>query len=83
MSVCTSLCADVLPFKLTSLVVSDTKVRRGQVDVHVMLEDFLEETLPLPQFKLLRRVHIEIPLTALGLRWKQDGKTDETSVDAW
>lgn len=33
------------PVQLTPLIVSDAQVRRGQVDVHVMLEDLLEETL--------------------------------------
>lgn len=53
---------------LTSLVVSDTEVRRRQVDVHVVLEDLLEEALPLPQFELLGHVHLWKPLATLTLR---------------
>lgn len=62
---------------LTSLVVSDTEVRRGQVDVHVVLEDLLEEALPLPYFELLGHVHLWKPLAALTLRWRstQEGAT--------
>lgn len=55
---------------LTSLVVSDAEVGRRQVDVHVVLEDLLEEALPLPQFELLGHVHFWKPLAALTLRWR-------------
>lgn len=33
--------------RLTSLIVSDAKVCRRQVGVHIVLEDLLKETLPL------------------------------------
>lgn len=45
-------------------------MRRGQVDVHVVLEDLLEEALPVPQFELLGHVHVWKPLAALALRWR-------------
>lgn len=63
--------------QLTSLVVSDAKVRWGQVDIHVMLEDLLEEALPLSQLELLCRVHIWEPLATLGLRWQSQQKDQE------
>lgn len=57
-----------LQVQLTSLVVVDAKVRRGQVDAHVVLEDLLEEALPLSQFELLRHLHVGEPLAVLGVR---------------
>lgn len=57
------------PVQLTSLVVSDTKVSRRQVDVHVMLEDLLEETLSFSQLELLPRIYIWQPLATLSLGW--------------
>lgn len=68
----------VQPVQLTSFIVSDTKVCRGQVDVHIMLEDLLKETLPLSQFELLGDVHIWEPLAALSLRWQS--QTEEPGV---
>ncbi len=56
------------PVQLTSFVVSDAKVCRGKVHVHIMLEDLLEETLPLSQLELLCCIHILEPLAKLRLR---------------
>lgn len=63
--------------QLTSFIVSDTKVCRGQVDVHIVLEDLLEETLPLSQFELLCYVHIWEPVATLSLRWQTQQKGQE------
>lgn len=71
------LFTELPPVQLTSLVVSDTEVCRGQVDVHIMLEDLLEETLSLSQLELLRCIHIREPLASLGLGW-QTQQTDRT-----
>lgn len=57
-----------LQVQLTSLVVVDAKVRRGQVDAHIVLEDLLKEVLPLSQFELLRHLHVGEPLAVLGVR---------------
>lgn len=72
----------VPPVQLTPLIVSDAKVRRGQVGVHIMLEDLLEETLSLSQLELLWRIHIWEPLATLRLRWQskqKDRKLDTSS----
>lgn len=73
----------VPPVQLTPLIVPDAKVRRGQVDVHIMLEDLLKETLSLSQLELLCRVHIWEPLATLRLRWqsKQKNRKLDSSSD--
>lgn len=68
-----------LPLQLTSLVVADAEVCRGQVDVHVVLEDLLKEALPLSQFELLGHVHLGDPLAMLSVRW-WTGETDVTQM---
>lgn len=47
----------------------DAKVRRGQVDVHIVLEDLLKEALPLSQFELLCHLCVGEPLAVLSVRW--------------
>lgn len=49
-------------------------MRRRQVDVHIVLEDLLKETLPLSQFELLCHVHVGEPLAMLGVRWQAEQK---------
>lgn len=47
-------------------------MRRGQVDVHIVLEDLLKEALPLSQFELLCHLHVGEPLAVLGVRWQTE-----------
>lgn len=64
--------------QLTSPVVSDAQVCRGQVDVHFVLEDLLEEALSLPKLELLRWLHVWRPLGMLRLCWEsQDAAGQE------
>lgn len=76
-----SVLTEMPPVQLTSLVVPDTKVCRGQVDIHIVLEDLLEETLSLSQLERLRCIHIWEPLASLGLRWQIQQK--DRTLDIW
>lgn len=51
---------------LTSLVL-DLEVGRREVDVNIVLENLLEEPLPLPELQLLRVVQLQDPLSMLRL----------------
>lgn len=46
-----------------------------------MLEDLLEEALPLSQFELLCYVHIWKPVAALSLRWQLQQKGYELDTN--
>lgn len=61
-----------LQVQLTPLVVMDAKVRRGQVDIHIMLEDLLKEALPFSQFELLCHLRVGEPLAVLSVRWQKE-----------
>lgn len=69
-----------LQVQLTSPVVADAKVCRGQVDVYIVLEDLLKEALPLSQFELLCHVHVGEPLAVLGVCWQTE---QEKPGDKW
>lgn len=47
-------------------------MRRGQVDVYIVLEDLLKEALSLSQFDLLCHLHVGEPLAVLGIRWQTE-----------
>lgn len=56
----------------------------GQVDVSIVLEDFLKEALSLSQLQLLRCIHVCDSLTKLCLRWQtqqQNGAVRGSSSD--